>query len=56
MMSLQVKSNRENGDYATGDLYEPHPEKPNIWRYAGRGDDVVVLVSRQRPIGKALPS
>jgi hypothetical protein len=43
----QVKSNRDNGDYATGDLYERHPIKDNVWKYAGRGDDVVVLVSRK---------
>ncbi|KAJ9125226.1 hypothetical protein QFC22_000181 [Naganishia vaughanmartiniae] len=44
----KVKSNRENGDYATGDLYERHPEKPNVWKYAGRGDDVVVLSNGEK--------
>ncbi|KAJ9101904.1 putative NRPS-like protein biosynthetic cluster, partial [Naganishia cerealis] len=44
----QVKSNRENGDYATGDLYERHPDKPNVWKYAGRGDDIVVLSNGEK--------
>ncbi|KAJ9108879.1 hypothetical protein QFC21_000199 [Naganishia friedmannii] len=48
MRPFQVKSNRENGDYATGDLYERHSEKPNVWRYAGRGDDVVVLSNGEK--------
>ncbi|KAJ9115675.1 putative NRPS-like protein biosynthetic cluster [Naganishia adeliensis] len=44
----KVKSNRANGDYATGDLYERHPTKDNVWRYAGRGDDVVVLSNGEK--------
>jgi hypothetical protein len=40
----QTKSNRDNGSYATGDLYQPHPSKRDVWRYAGRGDDVIVMV------------
>ncbi|OCF34514.1 hypothetical protein I316_03555 [Kwoniella heveanensis BCC8398] len=35
----KTKSNREDGSYASGDLYEPHPTKQHVWRYAGRGDD-----------------
>lgn len=41
----QTKSNRDDGSYATGDLYEKHPTKPDVWRYVGRGDDVIVMVS-----------
>ncbi len=41
----KTKSNRPDGSYATGDLYERHPSKQQVWRYAGRGDDVIVLVS-----------
>lgn len=45
-LTPQTKSNREDGSYATGDLYERHERKPGVWRYAGRGDDVLVMVSR----------
>jgi hypothetical protein len=45
----QTKTNREDGSYATGDLYQPHPTKQNVWRYAGRGDDVIVMVSFNNP-------
>lgn len=47
----QTKSNRGDESYATGDLYEPHPTKRDVWRYVGRGDDVVVMV---RPIRAVL--
>lgn len=40
----QTKTNRDDGSYATGDLYEKHPSKPDVWRYVGRGDDVIVMV------------
>lgn len=42
---IQTKSNRDDGSYATGDLYTPHPTKKGVWRYVGRGDDVIVMVS-----------
>lgn len=41
----QAVRNLPDGHYATGDLFEPHQTKPNTWRYIGRGDDVLVLVS-----------
>jgi hypothetical protein len=40
----KTKTNRPDGSYATGDLYTPHPTKPNVWKYVGRGDDVIVMV------------
>lgn len=30
-------------DWHTKDLFKPHPSKPNLWRYHGRTDDVLVL-------------
>lgn len=45
----QTKSNRDDGSYATGDLYIQHPDKKDVWKYMGRGDDVIVLVSKICP-------
>jgi acyl-coenzyme A synthetase/AMP-(fatty) acid ligase len=45
-LTQQTKSNRDDGSYASGDLYEKHPTKKGVWRYVGRGDDVIVMVSR----------
>ncbi|WVF66748.1 hypothetical protein IAT40_001490 [Kwoniella sp. CBS 6097] len=44
----KTKSNRNDGSYASGDLYEPHPTKQNVWRYAGRGDDVIVMSNGEK--------
>jgi len=29
--------------YATNDLWSKHPSKPDLWCYAGRTDDVIIL-------------
>lgn len=29
--------------YGTRDLFAPHPRYPNLWRYVGRKDDMIVL-------------
>ncbi|KAE8356048.1 NRPS-like enzyme [Aspergillus coremiiformis] len=34
--------------YHTGDLFEPHPVKPNLWRSKGRKDDVIVLSNGEK--------
>ncbi|KAL8811781.1 MAG: hypothetical protein Q9200_001513, partial [Gallowayella weberi] len=34
--------------YATHDLYSKHPGKENMWRYAGRSDDVIVLSNGEK--------
>ncbi|WWD19982.1 hypothetical protein CI109_104455 [Kwoniella shandongensis] len=46
--SSKTKTNRPDGSYATGDLYEPHTTKKNVWRYAGRGDDVIVMSNGEK--------
>ena len=30
-------------DWHTKDLFKPHPTKPNLWRYHGRADDIIVF-------------
>ncbi|RAH82016.1 NRPS-like enzyme [Aspergillus japonicus CBS 114.51] len=35
-------------EYHTGDLFEPHPSKPNLWRAKGRADDVIVLSNGEK--------
>ena len=31
----------QENEYATGDLWTKHPRKANLWRYAGRVDDLI---------------
>ena len=35
-------------EYSMHDLYSEHPTKPNLWRYRGRSDDVIVLVNGEK--------
>jgi acyl-coenzyme A synthetase/AMP-(fatty) acid ligase len=34
--------------YPTSDLYEAHPTNPNLWRYSGRDDDLIVLSNGEK--------
>ncbi|KAL1955613.1 hypothetical protein VTO42DRAFT_8416 [Malbranchea cinnamomea] len=47
----KVATNREDGSYATKDLFVPHPTKPHCWKWIGRQDDTLVLLNGE----KALP-
>ncbi|KAF2721307.1 acetyl-CoA synthetase-like protein [Polychaeton citri CBS 116435] len=35
-------------DYPMKDLYEPHPTKPDLWKYVGRVDDITVLENGEK--------
>ncbi|OJD14718.1 hypothetical protein AJ78_04973 [Emergomyces pasteurianus Ep9510] len=35
-------------EYRTGDLFTPHTRKPGLWKYVGRGDDVIVLSNGEK--------
>lgn len=45
---FKVKSNRDDGSYATADLFEPHPSRPNLWRYHSRADGQITLLSGKK--------
>ncbi|KAI0862477.1 hypothetical protein F4860DRAFT_523227 [Xylaria cubensis] len=45
---LRLKTNREDGSYATADLFEPHPWDPNTWRYHGRKDALIILANGKK--------
>lgn len=38
-----AKVNREDGSYATSDLFEPHPQITGAWRYHSRADAQITL-------------
>ncbi|KAK2603619.1 hypothetical protein QQS21_004200 [Conoideocrella luteorostrata] len=35
-------------EWRTKDLFKPHPDKPNLWRYFGRRDDIIVLSNGEK--------
>ncbi|KAI0804976.1 hypothetical protein GGR55DRAFT_698650 [Xylaria sp. FL0064] len=45
---LRLKTNREDGSYATADLFEVHPRVPNAWRYHGRADALTILANGKK--------
>lgn len=40
---LRAKQNREDGSYATSDLFQPHEAIANAWRYHSRSDAQITL-------------
>lgn len=46
----KVATNRDDGAYATKDLFEPHPNIEHAWKYSGRLDDTIVLVNGEKTI------
>lgn len=42
------KTNRRDGNFATGDLFEPHPSIKNAWKHVGRIDGLITLVSGKK--------
>jgi thioester reductase-like protein len=38
----------DTNEYAMKDLYEKHPSKPDLWRYRGRLDDIIVLSNGEK--------
>lgn len=35
-------------EWRTKDLFRPHPTKPNLWRFHGRRDDIIVLSNGEK--------
>ncbi len=38
----------EKDTWRTKDLYRPHPTKPNLWKFHGRTDDIIVLSNGEK--------
>ncbi|KEI42452.1 uncharacterized protein L969DRAFT_69522 [Mixia osmundae IAM 14324] len=51
-----VVRNRNDGRYATGDLYEKHATLDHAWRYAGRVDDLLVLENGKKVAAGSIES
>lgn len=50
----KVATNRDDGSYATKDLFEPHPTITGAWKYCGRLDDTIVLMNGEKAIPIAM--
>ena len=45
---FRSKTNREDGSYVTSDLFEPHPNRENLWRYHSRADSQITLANGKK--------
>ena len=43
-----AKRNRDDGSYATADLFAPHPTIPNAWKYHSRADSQLTLITGKK--------
>ncbi|MCJ1392520.1 hypothetical protein MMC18_005388 [Xylographa bjoerkii] len=43
-----AKHNREDGSFATADLFAPHPAIPQAWKYHSRADSQLTLVTGKK--------
>ncbi|TVY33989.1 Adenylate-forming reductase [Lachnellula subtilissima] len=43
-----AKTNRPDGSYATGDVFEPHSHIKNAWRYHNRSDSQITLLTGKK--------
>ena len=43
-----AKSNREDGSFATSDLFEPHPTIRSAWKYTSRSDSQIILTTGKK--------
>ena len=50
----KVATNRDDGAYATKDLFEPHPSIAGAWKYSSRLDDTIVLMNGEKAIPIAM--
>lgn len=44
----KVATNRDDGSYATKDLFSQHPGRPELFRWTGRLDDTLVLLNGEK--------
>ena len=50
----KVATNRDDGSYATKDLFEPHPTITDAWKYSARLDDTIILMNGEKAVPIAL--
>lgn len=43
-----AKRNRDDGSYATADLFAPHPTIPDAWKYHSRADSQLILITGKK--------
>lgn len=47
-LKQKVLSDRPDGSYGTKDLFQRHPTRPNLWKFAARKDDIIVMLNGEK--------
>ncbi|KAJ9645318.1 hypothetical protein H2199_003324 [Coniosporium tulheliwenetii] len=48
LIVMPGQKNRPDGSFATADLFVPHPEIPNAWKYHSRADSQLTLITGKK--------
>ncbi|KAJ3580262.1 hypothetical protein NPX13_g292 [Xylaria arbuscula] len=46
--TFTIRGFEELAEYRTKDLFEPHPEVPDAWRWRARADDIIVFLNGEK--------
>lgn len=47
-LKQKVLSDRPDGSYGTKDLFQRHPTIPDLWKFATRKDDIIVMLNGEK--------
>lgn len=47
-LKQKVLSDRPDGSYGTKDLFQRHPTIPDLWKFAARKDDIIVMLNGEK--------
>lgn len=47
-LKQKVLSDRPDGSYGTKDLFQHHPTIPDLWKFAARKDDIIVMLNGEK--------
>lgn len=47
-LKQKVLSDRPDGSYGTKDLFQRHPTIPELWKFAARKDDIIVMLNGEK--------
>jgi acyl-CoA synthetase (AMP-forming)/AMP-acid ligase II len=47
-LKQKVLSDRLDGSYGTKDLFQRHPSIPDLWKFAARKDDIIVMLNGEK--------
>ncbi|PLB51382.1 NRPS-like enzyme [Aspergillus steynii IBT 23096] len=47
-LAFTYHGSSDMNEYATGDIFEPHPNNPGCWKWVARRDDILILLNGEK--------